>query len=150
MNRSAIDLWVGIFVAIGFGAVLFLALYPQVALHPSERSVKSAVAPVKLAALPPGVGDVVVESPDPILGNKPGIVLWLEHHGVAARVEPGDELGYGGHRVHRDQPIRARASTCCAPWRACPPASAPASCCVSTWICPRPTRRRCWGCRWAP
>jgi phospholipid/cholesterol/gamma-HCH transport system substrate-binding protein len=26
MNRSAIDLWVGIFVAIGFGAVLFLAL----------------------------------------------------------------------------------------------------------------------------
>jgi phospholipid/cholesterol/gamma-HCH transport system substrate-binding protein len=26
MNRSAIDLWVGIFVAIGFGAILFLAL----------------------------------------------------------------------------------------------------------------------------
>jgi phospholipid/cholesterol/gamma-HCH transport system substrate-binding protein len=26
MNRSTIDLWVGIFVAIGFGAVLFLAL----------------------------------------------------------------------------------------------------------------------------
>jgi phospholipid/cholesterol/gamma-HCH transport system substrate-binding protein len=26
MNRSAIDLWVGIFVAIGLGAVLFLAL----------------------------------------------------------------------------------------------------------------------------
>jgi phospholipid/cholesterol/gamma-HCH transport system substrate-binding protein len=26
MNRAAIDLWVGIFVAIGFGAILFLAL----------------------------------------------------------------------------------------------------------------------------
>ena len=26
MNRSAIDLWVGIFVAIGFGAIVFLAL----------------------------------------------------------------------------------------------------------------------------
>ncbi|HTS22963.1 MAG TPA: outer membrane lipid asymmetry maintenance protein MlaD [Casimicrobiaceae bacterium] len=26
MNRSTIDLWVGIFVAIGFGAILFLAL----------------------------------------------------------------------------------------------------------------------------
>jgi phospholipid/cholesterol/gamma-HCH transport system substrate-binding protein len=26
MNRSAIDLWVGIFVALGFGAILFLAL----------------------------------------------------------------------------------------------------------------------------
>ncbi|MEP6943431.1 MAG: outer membrane lipid asymmetry maintenance protein MlaD [Betaproteobacteria bacterium] len=26
MNRSAIDLWVGIFVAIGFGAILFMAL----------------------------------------------------------------------------------------------------------------------------
>jgi len=26
MNRSAIDLWVGIFVAIGIGAILFLAL----------------------------------------------------------------------------------------------------------------------------
>jgi phospholipid/cholesterol/gamma-HCH transport system substrate-binding protein len=26
VNRSAIDLWVGIFVAIGFGAILFLAL----------------------------------------------------------------------------------------------------------------------------
>ena len=26
MNRSAIDLWVGIFVAIGFGAIIFLAL----------------------------------------------------------------------------------------------------------------------------
>jgi phospholipid/cholesterol/gamma-HCH transport system substrate-binding protein len=26
MNRSAIDLWVGIFVAIGLGAILFLAL----------------------------------------------------------------------------------------------------------------------------
>jgi phospholipid/cholesterol/gamma-HCH transport system substrate-binding protein len=26
VNRSAIDLWVGIFVAIGFGAVLFMAL----------------------------------------------------------------------------------------------------------------------------
>jgi phospholipid/cholesterol/gamma-HCH transport system substrate-binding protein len=26
MNRSTVDLWVGIFVAIGFGAVLFLAL----------------------------------------------------------------------------------------------------------------------------
>jgi phospholipid/cholesterol/gamma-HCH transport system substrate-binding protein len=26
MNRSAIDLWVGIFVAVGFGAILFLAL----------------------------------------------------------------------------------------------------------------------------
>jgi phospholipid/cholesterol/gamma-HCH transport system substrate-binding protein len=26
MNRSALDLWVGIFVAIGFGAILFLAL----------------------------------------------------------------------------------------------------------------------------
>lgn len=26
MNRSAIDLWVGLFVAIGFGAILFLAL----------------------------------------------------------------------------------------------------------------------------
>ena len=25
MNRSAIDLWVGIFVAIGLGAILFLA-----------------------------------------------------------------------------------------------------------------------------
>jgi phospholipid/cholesterol/gamma-HCH transport system substrate-binding protein len=26
MNRAAIDLWVGIFVALGFGAILFLAL----------------------------------------------------------------------------------------------------------------------------
>ena len=26
MNRSAIDLWVGIFVAVGFGAIIFLAL----------------------------------------------------------------------------------------------------------------------------
>ena len=26
MNRSTIDLWVGIFVAVGFGAILFLAL----------------------------------------------------------------------------------------------------------------------------
>ena len=26
MNRSTIDLWVGVFVAIGFGAILFLAL----------------------------------------------------------------------------------------------------------------------------
>ncbi|HUH91926.1 MAG TPA: outer membrane lipid asymmetry maintenance protein MlaD [Casimicrobiaceae bacterium] len=26
MNRSTVDLWVGIFVAIGFGAILFLAL----------------------------------------------------------------------------------------------------------------------------
>ena len=26
MNRAAIDLWVGIFVAIGFGAILFMAL----------------------------------------------------------------------------------------------------------------------------
>jgi phospholipid/cholesterol/gamma-HCH transport system substrate-binding protein len=26
MNRSAIDLWVGVFVAIGFGAIIFLAL----------------------------------------------------------------------------------------------------------------------------
>jgi phospholipid/cholesterol/gamma-HCH transport system substrate-binding protein len=26
VNRSAIDLWVGIFVAIGFGAILFMAL----------------------------------------------------------------------------------------------------------------------------
>jgi phospholipid/cholesterol/gamma-HCH transport system substrate-binding protein len=26
VNRSAIDLWVGIFVAVGFGAILFLAL----------------------------------------------------------------------------------------------------------------------------
>ena len=26
MNRSAIDLWVGVFVAIGLGALLFLAL----------------------------------------------------------------------------------------------------------------------------
>ncbi len=26
MNRSAIDLWVGIFVALGFGAILFMAL----------------------------------------------------------------------------------------------------------------------------
>jgi len=26
MNRSAIDLWVGVFVAVGFGAILFMAL----------------------------------------------------------------------------------------------------------------------------
>ncbi len=26
MNRAAIDLWVGVFVAIGLGAILFLAL----------------------------------------------------------------------------------------------------------------------------
>lgn len=26
MNRSTIDLWVGVFVAVGFGAILFLAL----------------------------------------------------------------------------------------------------------------------------
>ena len=26
MNRNAIDLWVGIFVAMGIGAILFLAL----------------------------------------------------------------------------------------------------------------------------
>jgi phospholipid/cholesterol/gamma-HCH transport system substrate-binding protein len=26
MNRSAIDLWVGLFVAVGFGAILFMAL----------------------------------------------------------------------------------------------------------------------------
>ena len=26
MNRAAIDLWVGVFVAVGLGAILFLAL----------------------------------------------------------------------------------------------------------------------------
>jgi len=72
-----------------------------------QSGMVSRLAASTLDALPPGAGDVVVESPDPILGNKAGIVLWLEHHGVAARVEPGDELGYGGHRVLRDQPIRA-------------------------------------------
>jgi hypothetical protein len=72
-----------------------------------QSGMVSRLAASTFAALPPGTGDVVVESPDPILGNKAGLVLWLERHGVAARVKPRDDVGYGEHRVHRHQPVRA-------------------------------------------
>ena len=34
--------------------IMFFALYPQLALHRSERSVKAAVAPAQAALDPPG------------------------------------------------------------------------------------------------
>jgi hypothetical protein len=61
-----------------------------------------------LAALPPGGGDVLVRTYDPISGYQAGLVLWLERHGVAARVDPALSIAYGSHRVHQyDQRLRA-------------------------------------------
>jgi hypothetical protein len=61
-----------------------------------------------LARLPPGPGDVVVFSPDPFSGYPQGLILWLERHGVAARVLPFWGGGYGSNRVHGSgRPLRA-------------------------------------------
>ena len=40
MNRSTIDLWVGIFVTIGRGAIVFLALKVGSQTRPVEEFVK--------------------------------------------------------------------------------------------------------------
>src|SRR5262245_9804635 len=60
-----------------------------------------------VAALPSRGGDVIVESPDGITGAISGLVLWLERHGVRARVEPQDGLAMGSHRVHHSGDVRA-------------------------------------------
>ena len=73
-----------------------------------QSATVSRLAASALAALPPGTGDVLVESSDLLGADQAGMLLWLERHGVAARVGPGGELGVGRHRVHRDgQPVRA-------------------------------------------
>jgi hypothetical protein len=60
-----------------------------------------------LAALPPGGGDVVVDSPDIFTGTISGLVLWLERHGVRARVDQQYRLEMGAHRVHHRGDVRA-------------------------------------------
>jgi hypothetical protein len=61
-----------------------------------------------LIALPPGRGDVVLFSPDPISGYQQGLTLWLERRGVPARVLPFEGIAYGSSRVHRRRrPLRA-------------------------------------------
>jgi hypothetical protein len=68
----------------------------------------STLAASALAALPSGDGDVLVRTFDPLTGYQAGLVLWLERHGVSARVDPVNALSYGSHRVHHnDQPLRA-------------------------------------------
>jgi hypothetical protein len=53
-----------------------------------------------LKALPPGDGDVIVESPDAIAVAMSGLQLWLERHGVHALVEPTLGLAVGDHRTY--------------------------------------------------
>jgi hypothetical protein len=53
-----------------------------------------------LAMLPKTAGDVVVFSPDVLSGYEQGFVLWLERHGVDARVLPLQHGLFGSDRVH--------------------------------------------------
>ena len=53
-----------------------------------QSATVSKLASSALAALPPGTGDVLIESPDLLGANQAGLVLWFERHGVAARLRP--------------------------------------------------------------
>lgn len=74
----------------------------------NQSDVVSKLAASTLATLPRGRGDVLVRTLDPLTGYQAGLVLWLERHGVAARVDPILSIAYGSNRVHhKHQSLRA-------------------------------------------
>jgi hypothetical protein len=78
---------------------------PKEDISSAVRTVGSAVE----AALPKERGDVLLRSTSfESDGYLPTLMLYLERHGVAARLDRWREDAYGAHRVHRrGAPIRA-------------------------------------------
>jgi hypothetical protein len=75
--------------------------------QPSRSTTVDALGKQVRANLPATAGDVVVFSPDVVTGYEPGLILWLERHGIAATVLPFEGLAYGSDRVHTHPPLRA-------------------------------------------
>jgi hypothetical protein len=105
LRRSALLLGV-LPIAIVAGLDTTAAVRAGTPQRPMSASMQR-LGTATLAELPARKGAVIVESPDAITGALGGLVLWLERHGVKARVDPQYELAAGRHRSYRGGEIRA-------------------------------------------